>query len=892
MGQQQKIELSLKGIYTSPNVLSGAPQGALEIGENVILKSKNLIESRRGQTQYGDPVTLSSGQINKLFNYSSNLIINYENKLAYDSGSGIWVDYTGTYNPPSSDYKMRSLEAQKNFYLTTSLGIYKLDAINGTPKAAGVVRALGGTVTLSGSSGFLVDNSAVAYRIVWGYTDANENLILGAPSERIIATNSTGGSRNVQLSFLIPSTITTDYFYQIYRSFGTLSSSDTPSDELQLVAQGNPTSGEISAKTFTVIDITPYSLMRATLYTSPSQEGIINENTPPPFAIDMDIYKNSAFFGNIRQKQTLNLALISAGTPSFGFYTDGSVGTTNGSASLSTIADTTALRVGMKAVGTGIPANSLILSIDTSTTVTISHNATATASVSVEFQDLFYIGGQSYWAASSSDVTKLQFKVDTSGTPGQNISNTAKNLIQILNTNPSNSTIYAYYISGIEDLPGQILFEERGIGGVEFFARSSSGSSFSPVLSLTGDTIISSNEERQNRVIVSKPGQIEAVPAYQYFDVGSANFPINKVVALRDGIFFFKDDGIYRLSGETFSSFVVTLIDNTVLLKVPESAVAFNNQIFCFTTQGICAVTDSGVRIMSIAVEDTLLQISSDQYTNFAKASFGVGYESARIYLFFTVSETDDTYATQCYCYNSLTDAWTHWPLSRTCGIVNPSVDKLFMGNPSDGQVLIERKTFTNADFADEEYPVEIDSVDSFTEVTLVDASLVVVGMTLQQGLRSGLIQAIDGDILTITATKGLMPGDATVFTPILNKVKWLPIDAENPGILKQFSEVALFFKNAAFRSLRVEFNSNISPSVESLDLANNSIAGQWGYLNFGQFPWGGVLGGNAALRTYVLREKQRSHWLGLLISTNEAFTGFSLQGVSIVYNPMSTRFR
>jgi len=210
---------------------------------------------------------------------------------------------------PDNGYKMRSLEALRNFYFTTSEGIYKLDSITSTPRKAGVVRALGGTGTTTGSTGFLLDDTAVAYRMVWGYIDENNNLLLGAPSQRVVVPNSSGGSRDVSLTFSIPAAITTEYFYQIYRTLGTVGAAVEPSDELQFVIEGNPTAGEISAKEFTVLDQTPYSLMRATLYTSPSQEGIANANLEPPYAKDMDIFKNSAFYANIKQKQRLTLAL-------------------------------------------------------------------------------------------------------------------------------------------------------------------------------------------------------------------------------------------------------------------------------------------------------------------------------------------------------------------------------------------------------------------------------------------------------------------------------------------------------------------------------------------------------------------------------------------------------
>lgn len=969
---QQKIDLQLRGLYTAPNQLSGVPAGSLFVANNVVINSKSLIESRRGQTQYGAPLTIGAGQVNKLFNYISSLIVNYDSKMAYDNGNGVWIDYPGIYAAPSSDFKMKSLEALKNFYFTTSKGVYKIDKLINTPKAAGVVRALGGTYTLTGASGFLDDDSAVAYRIVWGYTDSNNNLVLGSPSQRLIAQNASGTGKDVILTFIIPDTITTDYFYQIYRSNGTASVADEPNDELQLVLQTNPTAAEITAKVFTVTDTTPYSLMRTTLYTSPSQQGIANANTPPPYAIDMDVFKTCAFYANTKQKQTLSLAIISVDSPSLGYYVDASVDTITGSKVLTGIASTTDLRTGMRVVGTGIPIGSEIIQIISATSVMMSATASATATISVEFQDVFEIGNVKYYAGSSNDVATDQFKVDNSGTPGENIDATAENLIQIINTSASNTTLYAYYLSGLEDLPGQILFEERSIGGNTFYAFSSSGKSFSPNLpkrrpgdvsiagngsvviasnsaanptvistvgnhglttgdvitisgsncipSINGNRIVtvltsttfsipvavtvagtagsfflkstsvfSDNELKENRVYVSKPSQVESVPVYRYFDIGSANFPIQRVVALRDGIFFFKTDGIYRISGETFESFVVTLVDNTVILKVPESAVAFNNQVYCFTTQGICAVTDAGVKLISVPIENTLLEISSDQYVNFAKVSFGLAYESARLYLFFTLSETTDTYANQAFVYNSLTDSWTRWIMDRTCGVVNSAVDKLFMAHPDTGQVLVERKSNTNDDYADEQYSVVISAVNSDTQLTLTDASNVIPGMTIVRNDKQAYVVSKSSNTVFIEKTAGFTTGAAIVYTPIENSITWAPIDCENPGILKQFSEISLFFKNAAFKEIEASFATNIV-TEQTIVIQNNAAQDSWDSFGWGNHPWGGVSGGQAVLRTYVPRDQQRGSWMYLGLSTAQAFTAFSLQGVSVMFNTMSSR--
>lgn len=960
---QQTLDLQLRGLFTSPNNLSGVPQGALEIANNVVLDTKNIISSRRGQTQYGAPLVVGSGEVNKIFNYASSLILNYDDKMAYDSGSGVWVDYSGTYDPPANDFKMRSLEALKNFYFNTEAGIFKIDALTSTPRRAGVVKALGGTAALTGSSGFLVEDTAVAYRMVWGYVDANNNLLLGAPSQRLVVVNpsGSGADQNVNLTYPIPDSITTEYFYQIYRSNATLTAIDEPSDELQLVIQGNVSAAEITAKSFTVLDQTPYSLMRATLYTSPSQEGIANENSEPPFALDMDVFKTCAFYANIRQKQTLLLSLVGVQEESLSYVAD-TGDTTNASPAVINL-DTQFTRVGMRVIGTGIPSNTYVLTVDSPTQVTLSKNATATnAGVSLEFQDRLTLANVDYWAGTTQSTVTNTFILEKVGTASQTVQETSLNLLTLVNTTPSNTAIYGYYISALEDIPGNMVFEERAVGGSVFTASSTAGSSFQPILPatvaiqsntvasptvvfainhglITGNVITitgsnstpsidgeytvtvvspnsfripvnvtiagtsgsflktslivsSSSEAKQNRVLISKPGQVEAVPTYRFFNVGSENFPITRVVSLRDGIFFFKNDGIYRLSGETFESFSVSLVDNTVTLKVPESAVPFNNQVFCMTTQGICAVTDSGVKIMSVAIENTLLELSSEQFTNFVSSSFGVAYESARQYMFFTVAEMDDTFARQAFVYNSLTDSWTKFVMDRTCGVVNTSINKLFMAQAETGQIMIERKSYTNADYADEQYNVVIASVDSLTQVTLVSASLVVAGMTLVQGFRQAYIESVNGNILTITRTLSLTTGAAIVYTPIDNFIQWAPIDCENPGILKQFSEISLFFRNAAFREIDAGFSSNVSIGNLVVPLTKTNASGGWGNFPWGEEPWGGALAGQAVLRTYVPREKQRASWIVINLRTQEAFTGFSLQGISLIFNSMSSRIK
>jgi hypothetical protein len=260
--------------------------------------------------------------------------------------------------------------------------------------------------------------------------------------------------------------------------------------------------------------------------------------------------------------------------------------------------------------------------------------------------------------------------------------------------------------------------------------------------------------------------------------------------------------------------------------------------------------------------------------------------------MLFTVSRATDVFATQAFVYNSLTDTWTRWKMDRTCGVVNNVEDKLYMGKADSGQVMVERKTFTLRDYADEQFAVVISSIDSDTQLTITDSTNVLAGMTIEVGFRATVIDEVNGNTLTVRSTEGFNAGPGTVYTPILTKLQFLPITAGNPGILKQFSEMTLMFKDAAFRQVLVDVNSNIRSDDRTIVVRNEVFPSAWGNFIWGALPWGGGLGGNSVLRTYIPREKQRASWINVSISTEQAFTGFSLQGISIIFKPMSSRFR
>lgn len=823
----QALNMKMAGLFTHPNPFSEAPLGALVKAKNMVVDKEGVVETRRGLKKYGTLLTLAgSEKINAILNYKDALIVHYASKLARDSdGLGTWTDYSGTFVAPTNAVAIRGLEANKNFYFTTSAGVKKLDSISGTPGSAGMYKGLDGTATSTGATGFLADNNQVAYRVVWGITDANNNLVLGAPSQRFLGLNvGSGTTKDMSLVITIPDGVTTSHFFQVYRSVASGGATTVPNDELALVYEANPTAGQITAKSITFTDSVVESLRGTLLYTNPSQQGISQSNDIPPLCQDMAFYKNQTFFANTISKQRRIITLISVG---------GTI---------------------------GIQAN-----------------------------DTLTIGGIVFTAKAVEAAASGEFKVSTAGTPAENIDATALSLCRVINQYASNTQFYAYYLSGYTDLPGKILIEERGIGGATMPLISSRGAAYNPALPTSGTTISTSSDTSLNGLYVSKNQQPEAVPIANKLSIGSADKAILRVIALRDSVFIFKEDGVFRITGETLSNFQVALFDVTVILKAPESAVPFSNQIFAYTSQGVVAISDTGSAIMSRPIEVDLLPIAT--FTNFSTITYAVAYESDRKYVLFMQRIATDSVAKQAWVYNALSNAWTRWEMTRGCGIINSNDDKLYLGSADSGYIYQERKDFAVTDYADDEFPITIVSSSGVT-VTVDSTANLAEGQTLVQGGRSSAIASVvDATTITVADTLTWTAAAATAYNPIDVEMETIQQTAGNPGILKHYRDVTIFFRRAKFKSMSFGVKTNISPTIELTSIATPTGAG-WGSFPFGSLPWGGKNQDYQTIRTYVARNKQRAHWLSIVLRHSEAREFFAIAGLSLQFDQMSEKTR
>ncbi len=840
MSSSQFLELKAKGLFTYSNPLSDAvPIGSFATVSNIVVDRNEIIEPRRGFTQYGNPFGVGSDRVKQLINYKDRILRHVLTSVQYDLNES-FISFSGP-SITETGLRIKSLEANGNLYFASSGGIKKISArtasdfTNVSIEDAGGVKALDLTAMPDYSTaGFLLPNSKVAYRIVWGTKDLNENLILGAPSSRTVVYNlSTTDSAIVDLTFSIPSDIVDPiYFYQVYRT-GVFQGDITPTvvepvdpgDEMYLVFEETLTAADIIAGVINTQDITPEDFRKngALLYTNPtSGDGIESANEPPPFAKDISLYKNYTFYGNTSTLQRLNLAFLSVTglvdnvsvfevtddthTNTYTFqgsietYTADFTGTIKsdyhnaapGTAKYFTLdssndersyyvwfsqtindedplltgklgikidivpADTVSQLIDKTANGINLVTNDFNISrIANILTIECSNNGYITASPTENIALPFSISKDGLGTGQDAGANKIFLpRVPTGGengpTTSQQLEQIARSLVNVLND--QDDIVNSYYVSGFNDVPGQVLFEQQDTVGPQFYLTSDQGGQFQPNLPVSGTAVASSNEVSPNRIYYSKLQQPEAVPIGNYIDVGPKDREIKRIIALRESLFIFKEDGIYRLTGDS-APFIVTAFDFSAQVLAPDTAVVLNNQIYALSTQGVIQITDTGVSVMSRPIENLLLNITRQNY-NYKTASFGVAYETDRSYLLYLPSSPNDVVATQCLRYNTFTNTWCKWNVTNTAGIVNFADDSLYLGAGDINLVEKERKTLTRKDHADRQYDlqVQLDGVDGKT-ISLNSTTQVAVGDVLIQkqyltaALFDRLLDKLDRDI-------------------------------------------------------------------------------------------------------------------------------------------------
>lgn len=926
----QSINLKAAGLQTFYQSLGEIAPGALLKANNTVIDRSGVIAPRRGIAVYSEKL---NNPIKQLIEYKGRILRHVEQTLSYDNGFGTFANFSGQYTEVSSGYRLKSIEARSNLYFSTLNGVKKISATSPSDfslaniiEDVGGAKAISGTLELSGTSGYFKIGNTVAYRILWLYTDRNQNLILGAPSTPMTITNNSSETKNVELKFQVPYNVNSqEYKYRIYRS--EMSTFGTPSDEMYQVFEASITSAQLLSREIIAVDSLEEDLRLAgiPLYTNQySGEGALKANEPPPAAKDISLFKGHMFYANTRTRHRCIFTLKSVSN----------------------------------------------LTAGTSTLV---------------------VNGVVYTFDTVENALTKRIKIGT-------VEETAQSFVRVVNAD-ANEQVSGYYLSVFGEAPGKILLERKTLNDSSFYVGTNDAaivSNFDPELG-TGATLTtklkSTTEKFGNRLYYSKFQELEAVPLLNYIDIGSRDQEIKRIVALRESLFVFKGDGVFRLAGDPGANPIwdIGVFDNTSVIKAPDTAVTLGNQCYYFSNQGVMKLNESSLEPIAEPIHDKLLPFLATS-SSIERVSFSVAYESDKALLMWTVAKKTDTTATICYRYNIITNAWTEWKISKTCAVLNQQQDKLYFGS-SDNYVEVERKNFDRFDYADRELITELlqNKLDgktillpNFQSLSLGDVilqeqyvTLTEVNSLLKQldldgklkvkefynelkmsigdslnatlvNLRDKLRQAdpavdwagpdTNGNTnyeftpspsfetiqtqyneiidrlnespnsflknyikstgikryeshitklnninfeITLHVAPAFLQGKLIVYKGIITEIEYAPQHADNPASYKQFSTGTFMFERRSFFTAEVGYNSDISDNFEEIEITNNS-AGTFGGMSWGDGTiWGGQ-GDQSQIRTYIPAKKQRCRFLGCKISHRIALESFQLYGLTL----------
>lgn len=832
----QTLQMKIKGLYTNSNELSEAPDGAQSIADNIWISKDSIAEPRRGFDYLPYALPHAGDRADKYGQFQNKILIHYNNTgttnandsmAYYDNSTGVHT-YTGVYaNPDSLIAKMKFAESNQNIYFTTAKGIYKNDLVSNEPASAGVPQGLDVTPTASvNASGFMNNNAEVAYRVVWGITDANNNLILGAPSQRGIISNSSGGQQDVSLAITIPSSITVNHFVQIYRSTQSASSSTAPDDNMQLVYEANPTSGQITAKTMTVIDSTPDSLRGAALYTNATQQGILQANNLPPYALDIALFQTCMFFGNVQSLQQTFLTILAVGG-SAGIQSADTI-TIAGTVYTAGAAENVATKT-YKLVTAGSPAQNI--------------NDTTLSLIRVINQN------------TSNTTVYAYYTSGTTSLPGQM-------LIQARNYGASAFTIIA----------------------------SARGSAFSPALPTSGSTVISTNTTNLNGLMYSKSGQPESVPTLNILYVGSASKKILRIIPTRNSLFILKEDGVFRCTGVAGNFSIDTIDSTLILLAPESAVTLNNQCFCLTTQGVVAISDNGGPvlsrPIENQLVELEGAGLTALEYYSFG-VSYET---ERQYHLWTITSSTDTfatqcfiyNYITKTWTRSTREEVYGTVLLSdNKMYLINPSTNYLSQERKSFTYTDYSDESIAVNITAISGDTLTLDDVGNVTVGDAIYQSSSAVSIVTDINVSTKIVT------MATTLTSWSVAA-ATILPAIDCLIEWLPNAAGNPGYYRQWSEAVLMFKQNIFNNANFNFYSEISSAIDSVPVTGSSSGG-WGQFGWGQQPWGGLVR-TKPFRTYVPLEKQRCDLLSVQFQCRNTWAQFQVEGISTIMHTIGSR--
>jgi hypothetical protein len=585
------------GLVTAYGQL-GSPPGSFSQADNVDFPNDKMAAKRNGLFANGAPFGIPASMF-----YSDPIggpIVNYAVDTTSTQASLLSAAYLGSVALPGSltaintvTTRMKCAVMRGNTYCTTQNGVVRVEKdLNAWWAGSPRIATMGHGLNSASATGWLANNSTVAYRTVLVQYDSDGIPMRGSPSSQVLYKNVSGSAANVSLPVIASSNVIwavngggarldpsniRRIDVEVYRT--AQSSTGTPGDEMQLCYRKTLSAAEKdgSSNISGFVDSCPDAALGAYLYTNAisggdtvsggMSVGLVARNDMPPIATDVAVFANRLWYSGLTVPQEIVISIVSPGT--------------SGSA----------LKTGDTLTVGGVPVT---ITVDTSGSLV--DNIRATAQL---------VAGAIDTALQSSISAEYVGNTSSPGTAGQ---------IRIFARQPS---------------LGAFTVQVTGGG---------SGSAFIPDLT---NAVSSGRDDWLGGIAYSKELQADAVPPSNYVRVGRGDFPVKRIIPTRDSLFIFTDEGVWRLTGSDPSSFSIEKFDTTFTLLARDSVVVLDDAIYAWGNEGIARITTSGVQLIDATIRDI---VSAHRAADVSKA-FAVEDRVTKRVLFFVPNHSSDACA-------------------------------------------------------------------------------------------------------------------------------------------------------------------------------------------------------------------------------------------------------
>ncbi len=728
-----------------------------------------------------------------------------------------------------------------------------------TPTAHGF--EVGDVLTLSpGEADFAANTytvASVADSTHFTYTDAGSTTTNGTPQ---VFTNS---AVNVTYVVHIPASIDDTYFLQTYRTRASGSADADPGDDEQLANEYFPTAVDLANGYVTIIDRAPDAALGVTIYTSSNLPGggFQQANFLPPVSMAMANFNGSTFFGATQTVVGLQMNLLAEASPQTGeqiflahvgsmitvytltagssesshvfkVFTDGTVAQNIENTCKSIVR--TINDIG----GTDLEAFYQSGPDDPPGQFVVTTQTPAALGVDALYIYTSVAGNPDYWSPALPNVDAVAPLIRTTDSVTATTARVHSYVV--------GQTVTLFDRDGTDtDFPGgaktitavlsptSFTYDEAGPDGTAPHNYTVSNLGGFDVNGIPTNTSAVPSFLR-NGVSWSKTNDPDSVPLFNNTVLGNAGSSVLAMLPLRDSLFVFKEDGLWRGSGSG-GRFVFEAYDRTIKLLCGQCVATLGNQIYALTDQGVAVISEQGSpRIVSFDISD-LLPASDNAAGDLAAGAWAVSQESKHEFRLSLPNLAEGPEPVEQLVYNAFTESWVRHVITQTAGAVDPVLDHLWMASGEENRVTRDLRSATpylnhydwtlpvvsitavsgkvvTLSFEEPEDEEEEEESEP-DEPTIAD---VMVGDVLVS--QSGLVGVVDSiDLMNSQVTlhaemsASVVNAPATLYRMPEAVIQYLPVTDPNPGFLKQFQDVTLLFRGAAFDTGSMNFKTDFS---------------------------------------------------------------------------------